>query len=556
LNALSIGFIVLIGLMGYRNVQMLQSNSERMYDEAVLPIEWIYEIRDMTFEIQAVVFETMIAQEPGRIEQLEAHVNDRLGETSERLNRLKTVPLSDIDRDRLGQYNKLRIEYLKSQNEISFLTHQKQNEQAYQLYVAETGQIQAQMNELMMEIAGHMAEVATDIKMSNADTSASAVKLSIGLLLLSVLVSGLASALLGRTIKRPMQDIQRLMEQAAEGRLNVSGAYRSKDEIGAMFRSFHTMIASLRSLVSQIDYCSKTLSQTAEHTVLYADQTSEASKVIASASVELTAGLDNQVSSVARVTAELERVDAHIQQIDDQMRLMAEHAEQASEASEAGIENVFQLHGGIEKLCLSFEQTQHLFSLLVEQSGKIGMITGMMKEASSQTNLLALNASIEAARAGEAGRGFSVVAKRIRELADQSTASSKLIAGIALQIAERTAEARQSITEGTQRAKEGMKLATTALSGFRTIESTIGQVKESALSVTAAVGEIAGRSQEIVKGMEEVKAVTLAAAAISEETTAASQQQQAAMQEMAAASSSLSDLSDELRERCTSFSLA
>lgn len=67
----------------------------------------------------------------------------------------------------------------------------------------------------------------------------------------------------------------------------------------------------------------------------------------------------------------------------------------------------------------SYQEMKETFSHLQAAIRGIQQCMGKIVSVADETNILALNASIEAARVGEAGRGFSVVAVQVKNLAEE-----------------------------------------------------------------------------------------------------------------------------------------
>jgi len=251
--------------------------------------------------------------------------------------------------------------------------------------------------------------------------------------------------------------------------------------------------------IGQVANNAQELSHAVDSTSVSIEEMSSTIKEVSYKAEELAASSEETLAAAEQLASSIKEVE----QSAKESAILSDKVK--NDASTFGMEAVQKTIEGIQNIKLSFDKTAGVIQKLGGRSDEIGKILNVIDEITDQTTLLALNAAILAAQAGEHGKGFSVVADEIKDLADRTFFSTHEIAGLIQSVQQELRDAILAMDEGIRSVDVGLKVAKDAGDALRKIVSSSIQSAEMAESIERSTGEQARTTRLVSESMEKVK---------------------------------------------------
>ena len=332
--------------------------------------------------------------------------------------------------------------------------------------------------------------------------------ITISAAVVGVLVIGVMGFMLGRSITKPLGEMQRAIIRTSTA-LDFTDTItiRSKDEIGRTLEAYNELLAKLRTSFGEIQAASARMATITAEVDRTSKEIAENSQAQSDASTGMAAAVEELTVSISMVASQAQDASLHTQASRDKADL--------------GAEVILSTVSGIQTISESVRQASTRIDALRNDSESISSVANIIKEIADQTNLLALNAAIEAARAGEQGRGFAVVADEVRKLAERTSKSTQEISSLLTQMQGSAKQAVDTMAAAVREVDAGVDNAQRAGNSINEIKAGSSTVVSAVEEITEAVREQSAASNSISQRIEQIAQMTERNTAAAESTAEA-----------------------------------
>lgn len=342
------------------------------------------------------------------------------------------------------------------------------------------------------------------------------------------------SIILALTVVKPVQHINKHLGLMRSGRISELKhlPVTTSDEIGRMTNNFNGLMNSISSLISLMMNMSEELSSLTGQLASTGEEITASSEEVSATIQNISIDMNAQNEMVKGAQSDITKIKSLSESVTSKVNMSQTASKKANNASSQGLNKVFETIKNYDLIVNNVDSTLQKIQLLQTRSEQINEILDIITKISEQTDLLALNAAIEAARVGEYGKGFTVVAEEIRELAEQSSQSTKRIASLIKEIRDDIETTVDMITSQHKNVNDGKLLMNETKDEFEQISKAITLVVNMIKEISNASEEQMGSIESYVNKVAEISDLSTRTSTNTEEIAASIEQQSASMEEI------------------------
>lgn len=269
-------------------------------------------------------------------------------------------------------------------------------------------------------------------------------------------------------------------EAVSDGNLAHDLDMRGGDELADIGDTVDRMSMRLSALVAEIR-------SSAIRVNMAGEQVADGSQRLSLRTEEQASSLRQSVEAIGQLSAAVDdnaRAARELDQVTEGLSTQAEHGHAA------------------------MAETLQAMQVMQEASQRVFEVVKVIDDVAFQTSMLSLNAAVEAARAGESGKGFSVVASEVRQLAQRVGESAEEIRTLITQASDQLDISNDKLADANG-------ALDTLVGGVRDVSSRLRDIATASTEQSAGLGEIAQRVGDLDQ-------ITRDNAKLVEESTAAS----------------------------------